>query len=445
MKKDEMIRMLCLTFKKFYPGGAVPRSELSLLLQQLGIAESILLSSPFHGHQEADDVPFEDFISWLSNEGGDAHIYVADVALKKLRQTVEPCTTAEASAPLRGKVAEAALSTCELALSVGLCSGLAALNTTRSTSRSLCEAASLALPRVREHCLSYVYICGGCSAGNPFNSTERLHLKTGNWEPRHQMEEARAGAVAGAVGGQLFVCGGTGAFLQPLSSVERYDASLGTWSTGPEMLAARTGASAGVLAGMFFVFGGIGPNSEVLSSVERLDPGQGAWVQLPPLSSPRAWSCAGAIPDTLHVCGGHDEKWQVVKTAEKLDVEKSEWQTMPDMMECRAAAVAATADRRLFVCGGWNNTVAFPIPFLSSVECYDPSACTWEAVPAMASCRAAATSVVLAGCIYVFGGSSGAGQALCTVEKYDPQGEIWSNVPDMAEMRQRSVAAIMAN
>ena len=98
----------------------------------------------------------------------------------------------------------------------------------------------------------------------------------------------------------------------------------------------------------------------------------------------------------------------------------------------RFACAAAVIDGKLYAIGGHNST-----GYLDSVERYDPSTNTWEAVAAMGTKRGGSTAVALAGKLYAMGGKafSGASSYLDSVERYDPASNAWEAVAVIGKKR----------
>lgn len=106
-------------------------------------------------------------------------------------------------------------------------------------------------------------------------------------------------------------------------------------------------------------------------------------------------------------------------------------------------AAAAAFDRlrrerrvRLFVCGGHGE----PSP-LSSVDCFDPEAGTWQPGEPMLEARSGAGAVAANGCLYVCGGSSGQ-STLNSAEQFNLETGTWSALPKMARARKSTSAAV---
>lgn len=91
---------------------------------------------------------------------------------------------------------------------------------------------------------------------------------------------------------------------------------------------------------------------------------------------------------------------------------------------------------RLFVCGGHGE----PSP-LSSVDCFDPEAGTWEPGKPMLEARSGAGAVAANGCLYVCGGSSGQ-STLSSAEQFDLETGTWSALPSMGRARKSTTAAV---
>merc|ERR1719329_1800729 len=114
-----------------------------------------------------------------------------------------------------------------------------------------------------------LYVCGGSSGlmHTPLCSVERLDISVGVWKPVPAMAERRRGAAVAAMGGKLYVAGGT--YIEVLSSAERFDPETSTWNALPPMSVGRHCAVAAATAGCLYVFGGSSGNGQFLSSAEK--------------------------------------------------------------------------------------------------------------------------------------------------------------------------------
>merc|ERR1712060_964171 len=92
------------------------------------------------------------------------------------------------------------------------------------------------------------------------------------------MQIARFGSAGAAVGGKLYIVGGSSG-QQPLDMAECFDPTLGRWEIVPPMLTARQRCAAAGLDGRLYVLGG--ENNRPLAVVERFDPGLRCWEAFP--------------------------------------------------------------------------------------------------------------------------------------------------------------------
>ena len=93
----------------------------------------------------------------------------------------------------------------------------------------------------------------------------------------------------------------------------------------------------------------------------------------------------------------------------------------------------------LYVAGGSDS----PGGRLSSVERYDPSTSTWEAVAPMSTARYSAACAVLDGKLYVAGGMDSTSSRLSSVERYDPSTSTWEAVAPMSTARYGAACAVL--
>ena len=95
-------------------------------------------------------------------------------------------------------------------------------------------------------------------------------------------------------------------------------------------------------------------------------------------------------------------------------------------------------DGKLYAVGGYDGLGES----LSSVERYDPTSNTWEAVAPMTTARGSHAVAVLDGKLYAVGGRGLDGR-LSSVERYDPAVGAWEAVASMAAARRNGFAFLL--
>eukprot|EP00928_Gymnodinium_smaydae_P003780 TRINITY_DN11338_c0_g1_i1.p1 TRINITY_DN11338_c0_g1~~TRINITY_DN11338_c0_g1_i1.p1 ORF type:complete len:416 (-),score=70.55 TRINITY_DN11338_c0_g1_i1:405-1652(-) len=173
----------------------------------------------------------------------------------------------------RAALLDAALRADEIAVSVGLFAGLAAIRAAGMTSRTLRGAAGSSWRAVSAVCPTHVYVCGGrAEGGQILDSVDRFCPSTGAWEELPPMSRRRVGASAGVLLGRLYICGGFSEDGQAVNSLERFDPGSGCWENLPPMSISREATSAGVIGGRLYVCGGFNSDRQPLGYAERFNP-----------------------------------------------------------------------------------------------------------------------------------------------------------------------------
>ncbi|CAE8581898.1 unnamed protein product, partial [Polarella glacialis] len=146
------------------------------------------------------------------------------------------------------------------------------------------------------------------------------------------------------------------------------------------------------------------------------------------------------FPHSIYSCGGvGGADGHSLSTAERYNPLTDVWQGLPPMSERRWGMSSAVVAGKLYVCGGsggGNNR-------LSTAECFDPCQEVWEPVPSMSEARWSAAVAVMFRRLYVCGGLGAGAQPLHTAECFDPVSGQWWPLPPMACGRCSSVCAAL--
>lgn len=320
----------------------------------------------------------------------------------------------------------------KVSLLLGLYAGPMTLRSVDAVCRAGTAGARSAWPKVRDLCPDYIYVFGGSpDNGRSSHSVERWKPGSDSWEPLPQMNERRAYASAGIIGGKLFVCGGSSNGLDGplLRSVECFNPEKHRWESMPSMLVARRGASSAVVDGALCICGGVDGRGQESKSAERLALGAGQWEVLPSMLERRGGPAVGKLRGRLYVCGGSGGGQLPSSTVECLEPGSGVWRIAPSMTERRVSAMAATVQGSLFVCGGISGRQV-----LLCAECLRPGADAWEAIPWLLMERSCGAMAAVAGRLYFFGGV-GKGQSLNTAEAFELATCSWTSLPTMSEKR----------
>jgi hypothetical protein len=117
-----------------------------------------------------------------------------------------------------------------------------------------------------------IYVMGGGLAGSAGSATTFVYDPKGDsWTQKANMPTARMGSCACALGGIVYVIGGTPYGGGPaLTTAEAYNLATNTWVTIPDMLTPRKYPAGAVTNGKLYVAGGLG--SAPVATVEVYTP-----------------------------------------------------------------------------------------------------------------------------------------------------------------------------
>lgn len=189
---------------------------------------------------------------------------------------------------------------------------------------------------------SQIFVCGGDDGQHSLSSTECLDLETRSWVPLPPMSQRRDGVVATVLAQSMYVCGGVCGrrpLSPPLNTVEVFDPSRKTWQPLPAMTQRRDGAVAAALAGLIYVCGGFN-GQQSLCSAESFDPIRRTWEPLPSMTQQRMFAACVVVTGHMFVFGGLDKQHRLT-SAEVFDPASGFWQALHPMPRGRSGAAAA--------------------------------------------------------------------------------------------------------
>jgi len=112
------------------------------------------------------------------------------------------------------------------------------------------------------------------------------------------------------------------------------------------------------------------------------------------------------VDGKIYVIGGTDrDRVNVLSSVLVYDPTTDQWATATDMPTARANLTTVELDGELYAIGGAGSIIASTTDVLPTVEKYSPVTDTWEEdLPNILRSRAALSSSVVDGTIYVMGG-----------------------------------------
>lgn len=236
------------------------------------------------------------------------------------------------------------------------------------------------------------------------------------------MPQQRYLAAGAAVGGKIFILGGTTNSSNYFSNTYAYDPVSDTWDDrgGVVMATPRFGLSAAVVGGKIYAIGGY--STAVLGTTEVYDPVANTWSSpgaLKVMPTPRLSAAAAAVNGKIYVIGGEASGGTIVGTASVYDPAYNTWDSShPPMNPARRGAAAAVIGNKIYVTGGYN------LGYKPEVRVYDTGSKTWGAAPSLQVQRAGHASAAIGGKVYVFSGYNSS--YLASTEVFDPAGSTWT-------------------
>jgi N-acetylneuraminic acid mutarotase len=225
-----------------------------------------------------------------------------------------------------------------------------------------------------------MFVAGGCISADcedgTTNALEVYDPASNTWSDAAPMPTARFGAAAGAIGGKLYVAGGTTACdpCTPTTATEIYDAASDTWSAGAAIPVSRELAAAASVNGRLYVIGGFQRtagdtmNGGVVATVHSYDPGTDSWSVRAPMPTARHAAAAGVVLDTIYVAGGYSTATTGVM--ERYDPGVDAWTPQVPMTTARPYTSGAVIDQNFYVIDGTDSAS------LNTNEVFDSSLTT---------------------------------------------------------------------
>ena len=286
-----------------------------------------------------------------------------------------------------------------------------------------------------------------------------LRFSTAQWTQKANMPTVRSSFSTCVVDGKIFVIGGSLRLEMDeygdlsLSTVEMYDPETDTWEGKANMPTVRSNVSVSVVDGKIYAIGGsktkkyqvprgFGHESEELPTVEMYDPATDTWTQKVDMPTPRKTKTC-VVDGKIYAIGGWlttNEQSQL-ETVEVYDPATDTWAKAQSMNHARCSAAMSVVNGEIYAIGGigWppnrdQSGRYLSDPYLSSVEVFNPKTNRWQERTEMSVPKAAHSTSVIDGKIYVMGGYFVKDRKLKTlsaIEVYDPATDRWTQESDM--------------
>ena len=284
-------------------------------------------------------------------------------------------------------------------------------------------------------------------------------FSTAQWTQKADMPTTRSDFSTCIVDGKIFVIGGSLRLKmdeygdQSISTVEMYDPKTDTWEGKANMPTVRSNVSVSVVDGRIYAIGGsklkkyqvprgFGIESEELPTVEMYDPATDTWTQKADMPTPRKTKTC-VVDGKIYAVGGWSTATEQSKleTVEVYDPATDTWTKAQSMNHARCSAAISVVNGEIYAIGG----IGWPpnrdpsgqylsSRYLSNVEVFNPKTNQWQERTEMSVPKAAHSTSVIDGKIYVMGGYLKEGRkskTLSVIEVYDPATDRWTQESDM--------------
>jgi N-acetylneuraminic acid mutarotase len=252
-------------------------------------------------------------------------------------------------------------------------------------------------------------------ADSIFSPVKQFHFMMKDvFIPKARMPLYRKKAGAGAIGGSIYVCGGTvsvspDAVVSISKSMEIYNTVTDTWQTGPEMIAPRNEFQCVVINNKLYAIGGEGM---IDSTIESFNPATAEWT-LECVIPPSARTFRGeavAIGSNIYRLGG-DRNESNSDMVWKYSVADGTWEQKMSMRTPRKGFSPVVVNNRIYTFGGTYQSGVSTWTEYKTVEVYDPENDTWSIVDSMPGFRDGQEAAVCGSKIYLLGGGTGTGSS----------------------------------
>jgi hypothetical protein len=267
------------------------------------------------------------------------------------------------------------------------------------------------------------FVVGGMGdEGRKLSSMERYDASSGQWSAVAAMNTRCNHVGICVIAGELYRSGGLDGNEGCLSSVEKYSPLSDSWSVVAPMPTARHSHAAVAVGSAMYVLGGY--DGDVAGSALKFDSAQGTWSQVAPMPVAIYDSAACAIGSDIFIFGGYCNALGGDQDSTfKYDTVADAWSTLAPMPHASSDHRVSVLDGLVYIVGVGDG---------SNVLRFDPASDVWSTLAPTLNNRGQCCSFVLGGCLYAAGGE---GIDALSVERYDVTTDTWEAVADMLEAR----------
>jgi N-acetylneuraminic acid mutarotase len=207
-----------------------------------------------------------------------------------------------------------------------------------------------------------IYLAGGFnSAGTLTRTLYAYNPSTNAWATKSGMPVASGCGGSAAISGRLYVFTGctllsTGVQVSA-GLLHRYDPSTNTWSTLPQAPEVHVQPVVAAIGGKLYVAGGSTASGASGGQLHMYDPTTNAWSTLSAMPTARVAAAGGSDGSLLYVMGGRTGT-TYLRTVEAYNPITQSWGALANIPSARAGLAVSfiNNDGRFYAVGGRNST-----------------------------------------------------------------------------------------
>lgn len=267
------------------------------------------------------------------------------------------------------------------------------------------------------------YSAGGYDLFGPIQITDAIDTSSLIWVPFAASPTPISDGAARYIDPYIVTTGGKLQDFSVNDKTEKYDPVGNTWLPGPFAPIQNPvfNAVSAAIGGDLYVIGGTTDGSDAASFNQKYDSAGDSWSQLSPMTNPRQAACSAVYQTSIFLFGGYDSSSSFTDTTQVYHTNNDTWvqlnQPLPSgkTLFCSAATVGDT----IFVVGGVSEVAGV----LDTIQAFNVLTKTWDTTttfPTLSVPRSGISAVALQGFVYIIGGTVDGVSGYDTVETYDP-------------------------
>lgn len=242
------------------------------------------------------------------------------------------------------------------------------------------------------------------------------------WNTRSNLLEANSEMAVAELDGRIYVMGGYPSSRITVRTVQVYDSALNRWSLTTPLPIPLNHAMPAVANGRVYLIGGqTDAGSAYTNTVFEYNPGTSNWTERARMPTARSAGAAAVIGNLIYVAGGRPPRGSDFAV---YDAVSNQWTTLPNLPTQRNHLGAGAIDGKVYVVGG-RFEAGFSSPMTPILEVYDPASRLWTTNAPMPAARGGINTMVVDGCLFVFGGEGPPNIVFPNMEMFMPELNRW--------------------